>query len=91
MVNSSFDELTVTVDTAGITTMLGVRISVSSDDAEENVATGKANRGSSDLELVDQGSHNQVVILFAHEILAFRVHDFLWRARRKILTVVVLQ
>jgi hypothetical protein len=30
-------------------------------------------------------------ILFAHENLAFRVGDLLWRARRKPLAVVVLQ
>jgi hypothetical protein len=30
-------------------------------------------------------------ILFAHENLAFCVRDILWRVRRKILAVVVLQ
>jgi hypothetical protein len=30
-------------------------------------------------------------ILFAHENVAFRVGDFLWRARRKTLAVVILQ
>ena len=34
-----------------------VRVSASSDDAEENTATGIVDRGSSDLELVEQGSH----------------------------------
>ncbi|MEE9423976.1 MAG: SBBP repeat-containing protein [Methylococcales bacterium] len=58
---SSFDELTVTVNSAGVSTILDVRISASSDDAEEDIATGRLNRGSSDLELVDQGSLFQVV------------------------------
>ena len=30
-------------------------------------------------------------ILFAHENLAFRVRDILWRVRRKILAIVILQ
>ncbi len=30
-------------------------------------------------------------ILFAHENLAFRIRDFLWRVRRGILAVVILQ
>ncbi len=30
-------------------------------------------------------------LLFAHENLAFRIRDFLWRARREILAVVILQ
>jgi hypothetical protein len=37
------------------------RITASSDDAEENTDTGKVNRGSSDLELVNQGVINQIV------------------------------
>jgi hypothetical protein len=40
---------------------LDIPVSASSDDAEENTATGKVNRGSSDLELVDQGRQNQIV------------------------------
>ncbi len=35
--------------------------------------------------------HVSLVILFAHENLAFCVRDILWRARRKILAVVTLQ
>ncbi|MEE9345764.1 MAG: hypothetical protein V3U88_09190 [Methylococcales bacterium] len=58
---STIDELTVTVNAAGIAMNLAVRVSASSDDAEENTATGKVNRGSSDLELVDQGSLFQLV------------------------------
>ena len=54
---TSFDELTVTVNAAGTATTLAIRISASSDDAEENTATGIVDRGSSDLELVEQGSH----------------------------------
>ena len=41
--------------------VLNIRISASADDAEENTATGKVNRGSSDLELVDQGALFQLV------------------------------
>jgi hypothetical protein len=40
---------------------LNSQVSASSDDAEENTATGKINRGSSDLELVDQGALLQLV------------------------------
>lgn len=58
---TSFDELTVTVNLAEIVTMLDVRVSAGSDDAEENASTGNVNRGSSDLELVDQGRNNQLV------------------------------
>ncbi len=58
---SAIDELTVTVNAAGIAMNLAVRVSASSDDAEENTTTGKVNRGSSDLELVDQGSLFQLV------------------------------
>jgi hypothetical protein len=58
---NGFDELVVTVNISGIATILEVRISVSSDDAEENTNTGRVNRGSSDLELVNQGWTNQLV------------------------------
>jgi hypothetical protein len=44
-----------------VLTTLEIPVSASSDDAEENTATGKVNRGSSDLELVDQGRQNQIV------------------------------
>ena len=40
---------------------LDVSVSTSSDDAEENAANGNVNRGSSDLELVDQGALFQIV------------------------------
>ncbi len=33
----------------------------------------------------------KTIILFAHENLAFRASDFLWRVRRKTLAVVILQ
>jgi uncharacterized protein YjiK len=55
------DELTVTVNSGGSITMLDVRVSASSDDAEEKASTGKVNRGSSDLELADQGRNSQLV------------------------------
>ncbi|MEE9423975.1 MAG: SBBP repeat-containing protein [Methylococcales bacterium] len=41
--------------------ILDTRVAASSDDAEENTSTGKIDRGSSDLELVDQGRNNQLV------------------------------
>jgi hypothetical protein len=41
--------------------VLDIRVSASADDAEENTTTGKVNRGSSDLELVDQGALFQLV------------------------------
>ncbi len=44
-----------------VLTTLDIQVSASSDDAEENTATGKVNRGSSDLELVNQGRHHQIV------------------------------
>jgi len=40
---------------------LDVRVSTSSDDAEENSANGNVNLGSSDLELVEQGDMSQIV------------------------------
>jgi hypothetical protein len=58
---SSFAEITVTVNAAGSATIVEVSVSASNDDAEEKTATGKMDRGSSDLELVDQGSNNQLV------------------------------
>ena len=58
---SNTDELTVTVNAAGSATTIAVRVSASSDDAEENVATGSVDRGSSDLELVEQGVMPQIV------------------------------
>jgi hypothetical protein len=58
---SSFTEITVTVNAAGGATTVEVRVSANNDDAEENSATGKMNRGSTDLELVDQGSLFQQV------------------------------
>jgi hypothetical protein len=58
---TSFDELIVTVNAAGSATTLLVRVSASSDDAEENTATGIVDRGSSDLELVEQGVMPQIV------------------------------
>ena len=58
---TSFDELTIAVNAAGTATTLAIRISASSDDAEENSATGIIDRGSSDLELVEQGVMPQIV------------------------------
>jgi hypothetical protein len=40
---------------------LDIPVSASSDDAEENITTGKIYRNSSDLELVDQEAHSQLV------------------------------
>ncbi len=48
------------VDDLGQAT-LEIPVSASSDDAEENTTTGKINRNSSDLELVDQETHSQLV------------------------------
>ncbi|MEE9345417.1 MAG: hypothetical protein V3U88_07395, partial [Methylococcales bacterium] len=59
--HSNFDEITVRINSQGTPTILDVSVSASSDDAEENIATGKVNRGSSDLELVDQGALFQLV------------------------------
>ena len=50
--NSAPEEIQETVE---------IRISEGFDDAEENTVTGKVNRGSSDLELADQGRHNQLI------------------------------
>ena len=43
---------------------LDVSVSASSDDAEENTTNGRVNRGSSDLELVDEGSNQLVGMRF---------------------------
>ncbi|MEE9346532.1 MAG: hypothetical protein V3U88_13075 [Methylococcales bacterium] len=58
---SNFDEFSITINAAGTPTSLEVRVTASSDDAEEDMTTGKINRGSSDLELVNQGSFSQIV------------------------------
>jgi hypothetical protein len=58
---SNFDEIIIRVNSEGTPTILDVSVSASSDDAEESIATGKVNRGSSDLELVDQGALFQLV------------------------------
>ncbi|MEE9445787.1 MAG: S8 family serine peptidase [Cocleimonas sp.] len=58
---TAFDEITITVNPATSSTIVETRISTSSDDAEEDTATGRVNRGSSDLELVDQRTRNQLV------------------------------
>jgi hypothetical protein len=52
--------LAVTASSAGAVT-LETRVSASTGDAEENAATGLVNITSSDLELVRDGSNNQVV------------------------------
>ena len=58
---TAFDEIIITVNPATTSTTIETRISTSSDDAEEDTTTGSVNRGSSDLELVDSGSRNQLV------------------------------
>ncbi len=58
---SNSDEVTITVTPSGQINTLETRVAASSDDAEENIATGSVNRGSSDLELVNQGSISQLV------------------------------
>ena len=40
---------------------LDIPVSASNDDAEENTTTGKVYRNSTDLELVDQKAHTQLV------------------------------
>ena len=61
---SDFAEVTVTINPSGAATSFEVRVSASSDDAEESATSGIVNRGSSDLELVDEGSNQFVGIRF---------------------------
>ncbi len=58
---TSFDDITIRVNSEGTPSILEVSVAASDDDAEENTATGKVNRGSSDLELVDQGALKQLI------------------------------
>jgi Calcineurin-like phosphoesterase/PKD domain len=55
------DETTVRVAAAGGSLTIEVAVSLSSDDAEENVASGAVDLSSSDLELVTDGSITQLV------------------------------
>jgi hypothetical protein len=60
---SASDEVTIVVNSASQPT-LDVRVSVGSDDAEEN-ASGSVSRTSTDLELVNDGSDQTVGLRFA--------------------------
>ena len=59
-----FAEVTVTINPSGAATAFEVRVSASSDDAEEKINSGIVNRGSSDLELLDESTNQLVGIRF---------------------------
>ncbi len=59
-----FAEVTVTINASGAATTFEVRVSASSDDAEEKINSGIVNRGSSDLELLDESTNQLVGIRF---------------------------
>jgi hypothetical protein len=58
---ASFDDVVITVNNAGGTITFEKRVAASADDAEQNLATGAVDLTSSDIELVLDGSVNQVV------------------------------
>jgi len=54
------DELTIVVE-EGVAPSVNVRVAASSDDAEETLSTGVVDNNSSDLELIRDGTQDQIV------------------------------